>query len=237
MSTTHEVVRQTEPTHAGRSADAGTGLQHSLVVELDLTGVERARRNVAEDFEGRHEAPLTISVLLAEAATRVLARDRTFTTGPRTEDGAGGHANEVHIGVVVKVDGVDIVRVVRQADRLSLIGLSRRIAELSSGGQESSTAGRDAMDAALTVREVGTEGLLLDAPALERSRPAMLTLGTIIRRPAVVLDTFGQERLAIRSLAYLTLTFDRGLVDRAAAVHFLTAVKDRLERTGEAVLA
>lgn len=223
------------PLGAG-SPEASVGMQHLLVVELDLTRLERSCRNSTAEFERRHGTPLTMPVLLAEAATSALAEGGLVTGGHRG-DGGSAQASEVHLAVDVRARGVDVIRVVEHASHLSLAGLARRIAELDSAAQKAPRPGSDGTRAVLTVREVGLDGVVLDAPMVEESGTPTLTLGAVRRQPRVVVDALGQESVAVRSMAYLTLCFNGRRVDRPAAVHFLAAVKLRLEQAHAVVPA
>jgi len=218
------------------SAEASVGMQHLLVVELDLTRLERSCENSAAEFERRHGAALTMPVLLAEAATSALAEGGLFTSD-RRGDGGSAQASEVYLAVDVQVEGPDGTRVVKDPTHLSLAGLARRIAGLDSGAPEVSRPGSDGTRATLAVRVVRANGVVLDAPMIEAPGTATLTLGAVRRQPAVVVDALGQEGLAVRSMAYLSLCFDGRRADRAAAVRFLAAVQARLEHAGPAVPA
>ena len=218
------------------SAEATVGMPHLLVVELDLTRLERSCRDSAAEFERRHGTPLTMPVLLAEAATSALVEGGLFT-GARRGDGGSAQASEVNLAVDVRTRGVNVTRVVEHASHLSLAGLARRIAELDSAAQKVPRPVSDGTPAALTVREVGIDGVVLDAPMVEESGTPTLTLGAVRRQPMVVIDALGQESIAVRSIAYLTLCFNGRRADRPAAVHFLAVVKQRLEQAHAVVQA
>ena len=76
---------------------------------------------------------------------------------------------------------------------------------------------------------IGSSGALFDTPIINQPQVAILGIGAVVKRPVVVTDADGGESIAIRSMAYLALTYDHRVVDGADAGRFLTAVKERLE--------
>ena len=75
----------------------------------------------------------------------------------------------------------------------------------------------------------GSRGALFDTPILNLPQSAILGTGTVVKRPMVITDEYGSESIAIRSMVYLSLTYDHRLVDGADAARFLVAIKTRLE--------
>lgn len=80
-----------------------------------------------------------------------------------------------------------------------------------------------------TITNTGSGGALFDTPVLNMPETGIMGVGTIVKRPVVVKDSDGGESVAIRSMVYLSITYDHRLVDGADASRFLTSVKKRLE--------
>src|SRR6185295_1515321 len=95
-----------------------------------------------------------------------------------------------------------------------------------------SAAGRITADAltggTFTITNTGSRGALFDTPILNAPESAILGLGAVVRRAVVLRSADGDELIAIRSMAYLSLTYDHRLVDGADAARYLTSVKTRL---------
>ena len=80
-----------------------------------------------------------------------------------------------------------------------------------------------------TITNTGSGGALIDTPIVPGGTSAILATGTIVKRPAVITDADGAEVIAIRSICYLSLSYDHRLVDGADASRFLVAIKNRIE--------
>ena len=80
-----------------------------------------------------------------------------------------------------------------------------------------------------TITNIGSQGALFDTPILVPPQAAMLGTGAIVKRAVVITDHDGDESLAVRSMAYLPLTYDHRLIDGADAGRFVTTIRKRLE--------
>jgi 2-oxoglutarate dehydrogenase E2 component (dihydrolipoamide succinyltransferase) len=201
----------------------------TTVVEVDLTGAVRARAAAHDAFLRRHDAPLTVLAFVAEAAVRALRTHPVVNVGRRV--GAGvTHPPEVHLGIAVDTDEGPVVPVVRNAGDLSVGGLARRIAELAARCRGGRIDADELSGGTFTVTDTGAHGVLVATPVLDRSGPANLGVGAVVRRAVVVTGPDGDEHLAFRSMAHLALTHDHRTVGGAAAARYLGTVKQRLER-------
>jgi 2-oxoglutarate dehydrogenase E2 component (dihydrolipoamide succinyltransferase) len=204
--------------------------QLTTVVEVDLTRVSRAREEAREAFRRRYEAPLTVLAFVAEAAVRALAEHPVLNARLDVESGTVTYPVEVNLGIAVDTPQGLIVPVVRQAQDLSVGGLARRIFALAGRTRDGSITADELSGGTFTITNTGSRGALFDTPILNQPESAILGLGAMVRRPVVVTDQDGEERLAIRSMAYLALTYDHRLIDGADAARFLASVRERLER-------
>ncbi len=119
---------------------------------------------------------------------------------------------------------------VREAEDLSIGGLARRIASVAARGRDGSITADELGGGTFTITNTGSRGALFDTPILNQPESAILGLGAAVRRPVVITGPDGDDRIAVRSMAYLALTYDHRLVDGADAARFLGSVKERLER-------
>jgi 2-oxoglutarate dehydrogenase E2 component (dihydrolipoamide succinyltransferase) len=134
----------------------------------------------------------------------------------------------VHLGITLETDAGQVVAVVRDAGDLSVVGLARRMAEVANQGRGPVHA-EGVPDGTFTVTDTGGHGVLFDTPIISQPQSAVLGLGAVVRRPVVVAGADGEERITIRAMAYLALTYDHRLIDGADAARYLAAVKMRLE--------
>jgi pyruvate dehydrogenase E2 component (dihydrolipoamide acetyltransferase) len=119
--------------------------------------------------------------------------------------------------------------VIRNAGEMSLAELSRQIADVAARTRDGKITPEELTGGTFTITNTGSRGALFDTPIINQPQVAILGTGAVVRRPAVLRDEFGKERIDIRSMVYLALTYDHRLVDGADAARFLAAVKDRLE--------
>ena len=203
--------------------------QLTTVVEVDLTRVVRAREEAKEEFRRRHGAPLTVLAFVAEAAVRALGQHPVVNARLDWDAGTVTYAAGVALGVAVDTEKGLMVPVVRNAEDLSVGGLARRIAAAAAESRDGSIGADELSGGTFTITNTGSRGALFDTPILNPPESAILGLGAAVRRPVVLPGPDGDDRIAVRSMAYLALSYDHRLVDGADAARFLGSVKERLE--------
>ena len=122
-----------------------------------------------------------------------------------------------------------IVPTIRDAGDLSVAGLAKRIADVAERTRTNKITPDELSGATFTITNLGSNGALFDTPIINQPQVAILGVGAVVKRPVVVTDANGGESIAIRSMAYLALTYDHRVVDGADAGRFLTAIKQRLQ--------
>ena len=207
-----------------------TAAQLTTVVEVDLTSVTQARAAARDEFRRRHDAPLTVLAYVAEAAVRALGEHPVLNARLDLEAGTVAYLPHVDLGIAVDTEQGLVVPVVRAAEDLSIGGLARRIASVAARSRDGSITADELTGGTFTITNTGSRGALFDTPILNLPEVAILGLGAAVRRPVVMAGPDGDDRIAVRSMAYLALTYDHRLVDGADAARFLGSVKERLER-------
>jgi 2-oxoglutarate dehydrogenase E2 component (dihydrolipoamide succinyltransferase) len=119
--------------------------------------------------------------------------------------------------------------VIKDAGDLSVAGLARKIADLAERTRANKITPDELGGGTFTLTNTGSRGALFDTPIINMPQVAILGTGAVVKRPVVVRDTDGGETIAIRSMAYLALSYDHRVVDGADAARFLVTMKDRLE--------
>lgn len=198
------------------------------VFEVDFSRVAALRETHRDSYAARG-ARLTFLSFVAKAVVDALA-DVPVLNAALTGDGAGVlHAADVNLGVAVALDddGGLIVPVIKDAGRKSVLELSAAIGDLAARARSRRLAPEEVQGGTFTITNPGAFGSLLGMPIINQPQVAILCVGAIERRPAVVDDA---GAVAARPGAYLTLGFDHRLIDGAVADRFMSRVKAGLER-------
>ncbi|TDD55026.1 2-oxo acid dehydrogenase subunit E2 [Nonomuraea terrae] len=203
--------------------------QLTTVIEVDLTHVVKIREAAKHGFRSRYGVSLSVFPFVAEAAVRALADHPVINAELDLAAGTVTYLRRVDLGIAVDTDDGLVVPVIRGAEDLTVGALARHIAHLAARSRDGSATADDLAGGSFTITNTGSRGALFDTPILNAPQSAILGLGSVTRRPVVLHGDDGDELIAIRSMAYLSLTYDHRLVDGADAARYLVSVKGRLE--------
>lgn len=203
--------------------------QLTSVLEVDVSEVVRLRSQVREQFAIREGVALTFLPFFAMAAVDALRQFPAFNASLDMQDGSVHYHPQQHLAVAVDTEWGLVAPVIQDAGALSLSGLSRAIADAADRARNNSSSPDELVGGTFTLTNTGSRGALFDTPIINQPQVAILGTGMIAKRPVVVNDAFGSDLIAIRSMMYLSLTYDHRLIDGADAARFLTEVKTRLE--------
>ena len=204
-----------------------TAAQLTTVMEVDVTKVAALRAKYKDQFLAQHGAKLTFLPFFVKAATDALQSHPKLNA---TIDGNQvTYFDHENIGIAVDAPKGLMVPVIKNAGELSLAGVAEQIGTLAAQVREGTISPDALTGSTFTITNTGSGGALFDTPVLNMPEVGIMGVGTIVRRPMVVRDVEGGESIAIRSMVYLSITYDHRLVDGADASRFLTAVKQRLE--------
>jgi len=206
-----------------------TSAQLTSVVEVDVTPVVMLRRRIAPDLQERLGVRLTLTAFFAKAAVEALRAQPLLNASIDADGRTVVHHAKQHLGIAVDTGKGLMVPVVKDAGDLNLLGLSRRIGEVAERTRSGALTADDLSGGTFTLTNTGSRGALWDTPILVPGQVAILGTGAVVERPVVLVRPDGERVIAIRSMAYLALTYDHRLVDGADAARFLTTIKDRLE--------
>ena len=197
-------------------------------VEADLTNLVAWRNKNKEAFQKKHDCKLTFTPLFVEAVAKAI---KDFPNINASVDGSNIIVKEdINVGMAAALpSGNLIVPVVRNADKKDLIHLAKEVASLSLKARENKLKGDDIKGSSFTISNVGTFGSLMGTPIINQPEVAILALGIIKKRPEVISSEKGDE-IAIRSMMYLSLSFDHRVVDGHLGGSFLRRVADYLEQ-------
>jgi 2-oxoglutarate dehydrogenase complex dihydrolipoamide succinyltransferase (E2) component len=193
----------------------------TTVFEIDMTNAERYRElnNDTLKSEGIH---LTYLPFITLATARAL-KEYPILNSSWTDEGIL-QRNYIHIGIAVSLEDGLIVPVIRDADKKDLLQLSREIQDIAKRSREKKLTLEDVQGGTFTITNYGINGSIIGTPVISLPQVAILGIGAVVKRPVVTGDA-----IAIRSMMYLSLSFDHRVMDGANADMFLRKTKDILE--------
>jgi pyruvate dehydrogenase E2 component (dihydrolipoamide acetyltransferase) len=199
------------------------------VDEIDMTKVASLRAKSKDEFEKRYETKLTFMPFFVKAAVAGL---RAFPTMNASLDGTNVILHkEINIGIAVALDWGLIVPVVKGADEKNVLGIQRTLNDLAERARSKKLKPDEVQEGTFSITNPGVFGGLFGLPVISQPNVGILGLGMIEKRPVVINDS-----IAIRSMCYVTLSYDHRVVDGAVAHQFLHKVKETLENWSEPVL-
>ncbi|GAA4286148.1 2-oxoglutarate dehydrogenase, E2 component, dihydrolipoamide succinyltransferase [Georgenia daeguensis] len=204
-----------------------TSAQLTSVMEVDVTRIATLRARAKSAFQAAEGTKLTFLPFFVKAATEAL-KSHPKLNATIDGDQVIYHGAE-HIGIAVDTPRGLLVPVIKDAGDLTIGGIAKRINDLAARTRDSKVTPDELSGSTFTITNTGSAGLLIDTPIINQPEVAILGVGTIVKRPAVVKDAEGNDTIGIRSIIYLSLTYDHRLVDGADAGRFLSTVKARLE--------
>jgi len=199
------------------------------VDEIDMSKIAALRAKSKDEFEKRYETKLTFMPFFVKAAVAGL---RAYPTVNASLDGTNVVLHkEINIGIAVALDWGLIVPVVKNADEKNILGIQRNLNDLAERARSKRLKPEEVQEGTFSITNPGVFGGLFGLPVISQPNVGILGLGAIEKRPVVVDDA-----IAIRSMCYVTLSYDHRVVDGAIAHQFLHKVKDTLENWSEPLL-
>ena len=197
--------------------------------EADMTRIAHVREAARAEFEQKHQMKLTFMPFFVRACVDAL---RDFPSVNASVEGTNVVLHgEINIGIAVALDWGLIVPVLKHAEEKNFLGLQRGINDLAERARAKKLKPEDVQESTFSITNPGTFGGLMGLPIINQPNVAILGIGAIQKRPVIIDDA-----IAIRSMVYLTLSYDHRVVDGAVAHQFMRRVKERLENWNEDVL-
>lgn len=195
--------------------------------EADVTHMVKWRDAVKKNFEQREGEKLTFTPLFIEAVVKCLKRFPLVNCSLEGEKII--LKKDINIGMATALpSGNLIVPVIKNADMLNLVGLTRQVNHLANAARQNRLKPEDTQNGTFTLTNVGTFGSLMGTPIINQPQVAILAVGAIKKRPVVIETEYG-DSIAIRHMMYLSLSYDHRIVDGALGSTFLSAVAQELE--------
>ena len=195
--------------------------------EADVTNMVLWRDKIKYDFEKRENTRITFTPLFIDCLARVI---KQFPLINSSVDGDKIIIKkDINIGMATALaSGNLIVPVIKNADYLNLVGLSKKVNALAYNARSGKLKPDDTVGGTFTFTNVGTFGSLMGTPIINQPQVAILAVGAIKKRP-VVIETKQGDTIGIRHMMYLSLSYDHRIIDGSLGASFLTAVAKELE--------
>ena len=196
-------------------------------VEADVTNLVKWRNKVKKSFEEKEGQKLTFTPIFIEAIAKAL---RDF---PEVNSSIDGDSiiikSNINIGMATALpSGNLIVPVIKNADQLNLVGLAKNVNDLANRAKNSQLKPDEISGGTYTVSNVGTFGNVMGTPIINQPQSAILALGAIKKKPAVI-ETESGDLIGIRHLMFLSHSYDHRNIDGALGGRFVRKVADYLE--------
>jgi 2-oxoglutarate dehydrogenase E2 component (dihydrolipoamide succinyltransferase) len=199
-----------------------TSAHVNTVFEVDMSWVVQLREGHKAEFEKREGIPLTYTPFFAKSLVDAAREFPVFNSSVSGDNIV--YKKPINLGIAVALDTGLIVPVIKNAHLKSFTGLALAIYDLAMRARTKRLKPDDVQDGTISMTNPGSIGALLGTPIISQPQVAILGVGGIEKRPVVVNDA-----IAIRSMVYLSLTFDHRVIDGAVADRFMARLKKRLQ--------
>ena len=196
-------------------------------IEVDVTKIWNWRKKIKESFIAREGENITFTPIFMEATAYALSLHPMLNIS--IQDGKIIKHKNINIGMAASLeDGNLIVPVIKNADQLNLVGMTKRVNDLALRARTNKLKPDDIQDGTYTVTNVGGFGSIMGTPIINQPQVGILALGTIRKVPAVI-ETSEGDFIGIRQKMFLSHSYDHRVVNGALGGQFLKTVKDYLE--------
>jgi len=195
--------------------------------ECDVTNLVLWREKVKKDFEKREGEKITFTPLFVEAIVKCIKKY------PWLSSSVDGDKiivkKDLNIGMATALpSGNLIVPVIKNADRLNLVGLTKQVNYLANAARTGKLKPDDTTGGTFTLTNVGTFGSIMGTPIINQPQVAIMAVGAIKKRPMVI-ETPQGDTIGIRHMMYISLSYDHRIIDGALGSTFLNSVSKELE--------
>ncbi len=195
--------------------------------EADVTNLVQWREKIKQSFEKREGTKITFTPLFIEAIVKCIKKYPLINSS--LEGDKIIIKKDINIGMAAALpSGNLIVPVIKNADNLNLVGLTKQVNTLADNARNNRLQPADIQGGTFTLTNVGTFGSLMGTPIINQPQVAILAVGAIKKRP-VVIETEQGDTIGIRHMMYLSMSYDHRIIDGALGATFLTAVAAELQ--------
>jgi 2-oxoglutarate dehydrogenase complex dihydrolipoamide succinyltransferase (E2) component len=199
----------------------------TIIDEVDLTEIVNYRLSILQEFERQAGFKLTYMPFFAFTVVSTLKEFSIVNSS--LEGDVIIYKNFINLGIAVAAPNGLIVPVVRNAETKDFISLGRSLTDVAVRARSKKLLPEDIVNGTFSITNYGIFGSIIGTPVINQPQAAILGIGAIKKRPIVLSDDAGKDSIEIRSMAYLTFTFDHRIIDGAIGGQFLTRLKWHLE--------
>ena len=199
-----------------------TSAHVTTIFEVDMTSVVKIKIKKADEFYHSEGTKLSFTPFFVKAVANTLIEYPVMNASIKGNDII--YKKDINIGLAVALTEGLIVPVIFHANQKSLIELARNTTDIANRAREKKLNPQEVQGGTFTITNPGIFGSLFGTPIINQPQVAILCVGAIDKRPVVINDA-----IAIRSMAYLSLTFDHRLIDGSIADRFMSSLKKKLE--------
>ncbi|HEX5624834.1 MAG TPA: dihydrolipoamide acetyltransferase family protein [Saprospiraceae bacterium] len=197
-------------------------------VEVDVTPIVQWRDRIKESFQKKYGMKITFTPVFIEAVAKAI---KDF---PMINISVQGtqiiRKIDINIGMAAALpSGNLIVPVIKNADRLNLVGLTYQVNDLADRARQNKLKPEEIQEGTFTLTNVGTFGNVMGTPIINQPQVAILATGAIRKKPAVI-ETPSGDTIGIRHMMFLSMSYDHRVVDGSLGGSFLKRVGDYLEQ-------
>lgn len=200
----------------------------AAIHEVDMTNVVKHRAQHAAEFEKKEGFKLTFTPYIVEAVVKSLKKFPLVNSS--IEGDKIIKKNFINLGIAVASENGLIVPVIKHAEEKNFLGLARAVNDLALRTRNKKLTPDDIQGGTFTISNYGVFGTMIGTPIINQPQVAILGTGAIKKRVAVI-----DEAIAIRSIAYFTMSFDHRIVDGALGGNFLEEVVQHLQNFDHAL--
>jgi pyruvate/2-oxoglutarate dehydrogenase complex dihydrolipoamide acyltransferase (E2) component len=199
----------------------------TTVVEVDMTNIAKWLEKNKEEFKRREGYSISYLPFVMKAVCEGI-RKFPMINSSWTEDNKIIIKKRINLGIAVATDVGLIVPTVYDADSYTLAALAKQVNAIAQRARANKLTVQDMQNSTFVVNNPGTFGTIISVPIINQPHAAILSMDAVVKRPVVVED----DAIAVRSMMYLSLSFDHRILDGAGAGGFLQAVRTRLQSYG-----
>lgn len=220
-------IRRAIAEHMVRSKH--TSPHATTMVEVDVTNIARWIERNKEEFKRREGYSITFVPFVMRAAVEALKQVPTMNASWVNDQII--LKKRIHLGVAVSTDAGLLVPVVHDADTMNIAGLARNLSALAGRARAGKLTMQDMQGSTFTVNNPGVFGTIISVPIINQPHAGILSMDAAVKRPIVTED----DAIAIRSMMFISLSFDHRINDGLGAARFLQIIKRHLESYGSEI--
>ncbi|MBI2742663.1 MAG: 2-oxo acid dehydrogenase subunit E2 [Chlamydiales bacterium] len=195
----------------------------TLVTQVDVTDVLKLIQKEKESFQAKHGAKLTLTAFVARAIAKALQEYPLINSSLEKDTIVVKHF--VNLGIAVSIDQGLMVPVIKQSQKMEIPELAKAIGDLSAAARSGKLAPDSGAGGTITLTNFGMTGVQIGIPIIRYPEVAIVGIGAACKQVVPLED----DLLAVRSLMYVSLTFDHRVLDGIYGCGFLSALKKQIE--------